>query len=179
MVNANTSRAHKAVLWASVVLVGTFAVTVTGFLVGRSGDEEAAPATTVAQLSATTPVPTTTVASTTTTLDEWERVQVLFFAGPAGDYRSGAGFFSEFKFTLPEGWARAFPELPDIVEVSPNPEECGSLTAAEDCEGLITVVDTAVPTVDETVAFFQAREELEVTEPVAAEIGEPKASAST
>jgi len=112
------------------------------------------------------------VTEPTTSADPWEEIPILFYSGPEGVYRTGDGFFAQFQVALPEGWARAFPELPDIVELSPSPEACESDQAAAACAGLITVVDSGQPGVEETATAIRTTAGVSSSEPVPAEVGE-------
>ncbi len=121
------------------------------------------PATTSLSEEVTEPAPET---------DPWEEVPILFYSGPEGVYRTGTGFFAQFQVALPEGWARAFPELPDIVELSPSPEACETDQAATACVGLITVVDSGQPGVEETVTAIRTTAGISSSEPVPAAVGD-------
>ena len=112
------------------------------------------------------------VAEPAPTVDPWEEVPILFYSGPEGVYRTGNGFFAQFQVALPEGWARAFPELPDIVELSPSPEACETDQASAACTGLITVVDVGQATVEEAVTLITTSAGVSSSEPVPAELGD-------
>ena len=65
---------------------------------------------TASELAAPT---TQQVTSTTTPVDDWEETEIFFFAGSAGQYRTGSSFFAQFRVDLPDGWARTFQSSPE------------------------------------------------------------------
>ena len=152
-----SSRVRTAWLAAAALVVVAGVVAVL-----TSNNEKAAP-----ELAA----PTTQATTTTAALDDWEETEILFFAGPAGQYRTGSTFFAQFRVDLPDGWARTFPEFAGIVEVSPTPGACEEARTPPSCAGLLTVIDSFQLDVDTTVDFLRSREAVTTTEPEPVTVG--------
>ncbi len=173
-------RSRRVVLWLASG-VGVTLVVVAGVAVfansgdETSGDDPAAPTTSVDQADAPDPLPTNPAeeeAEPEPVVDPWESIPILFYSGPEGVYRTGTGFFAQFQVALPEGWMRAFPELPDIVELSPSAEACETDQTSAACVGLITVVDSGGPSVEETTTAIRTVAGVSSSEPVPAEVGD-------